>query len=261
MEETLSRRVLVALAVVVVIAIVAALAVFFVPVKGTPLYERFMLARSLTGLMLAEQGYESIAPRSFGVFGLKGRDIEVEGKLGDYVSVPGTEIAIVRSISGAQEIVRLSPDAQALVRDPSDKANLAVSEDGTRIAYASLSGEDASVHVLVWNREDGVVTDYGAGSAPQFFMRSGQSMLLFRSATGFAAAAICGPTACSHAGHTPSAWRTRSASPSASASNVPTWVKPIGSYERDLRICTNYHSNPTRPRESCADSRTETFDR
>jgi len=169
---------------VALIVIVGALMV--IPVGGMTAWQRIVAHVELQGLVIADRNYESTTLKRFGPFGMKEYPVEVPGTLGDYDEAGKTRVAIVGSEeTGAQELWLLGKEPRVLTGSGSAKAAVAVSPDGSKVAYAARtdggkefenSFSDWTVHLF--DLEAGTDTEIGNGFGPQFFMRDGDVWLL-----------------------------------------------------------------------------------
>jgi len=146
------------------------------------------------GLMVAEATYESITVQSVGSSGARAASIpEVSGALGDYAEAGNVKAAIVATAEG-QEVFLLSDDIVQLTSDGLQKASLALSADGTMLAYAALTDPREDGFILSTSRwtvrvvdiASGQSRDLGTGFGPEFFVRDGISYLLYTTPTTLA---------------------------------------------------------------------------
>ncbi|MBU2104081.1 hypothetical protein KKD81_00450 [Patescibacteria group bacterium] len=178
---------------IVVAILVAIAALFLVRVDGYRLIDRIVAQYELSGIFVVERTVSDIQPNSFGFFGLTTKTIKgVSGTLDDYASGAGVQAAIVTSKdSGFQEVWVVGKNPRMLAAGPAAKASLAISSDGTFVAYASRTDESQmfagrisswAVHVI--DLESGRDVELGVGFDPEFFVREGAPYLLYTSADG-----------------------------------------------------------------------------
>lgn len=187
-KRTLS--IAIALGVVVVILITAAA---FIRIDGFTMFERLWTAYELRDVRVVERNYTSVSVSRFGIMGPGSVSFDsLPGTLSDYARAKRVEAGIVTlADTGAQEVVLLGSDQRVLTGSGSAKASLAISSDGSLVAYATqTSGAQSfspllstwTVHIL--NLETGSDTELGAGFGPQFFVRDGVTYLLFTTPEG-----------------------------------------------------------------------------
>lgn len=169
------------------------LATAFIRIDGFSVFDRLRAAFELRDLSVAERNYTTIAVNRFGILSLSPVSFGVlPGTLSDYARAKGVEAGIVTfADAGTQEIVLLGTDESVLTGSGSAKASLAVSPDGTLIAYAeqtsgarSFSPVLSTWTVRILDLETGSNTELGTGFGPQFFERDGVPYLLFTAPGG-----------------------------------------------------------------------------
>lgn len=182
-----TKGLLITLGIIILIAVLGVWYVRTVPVN-------------LIGLKVFEGDYTKGKVLSFGIFGLQEQRVRVNGELSDYASAGSTSVAVVRNAeTNSEDIVLLSDKSRPLTSDGKGKASLAVSPDGTMIAFATLEtppeGVPFTPQLSSWNvnmldLKSGEVTLLGTGFAPEFFTSDGKLMLLFTAPTGITIANV-----------------------------------------------------------------------
>ena len=175
---------------IIVLALGALAALLFIRFDGFTLAERVAAQAELRGIMVADRSFESIAPQSFGLMKLMPHEVAgVSGTLGDYATGGKVEAVIVRSAEGASEVWLLGTEPRVLASGTAAKAALAISADGSFVAYAARTDGSAAfapyksgwtVHLI--ELESGRDIELGSGFDPEFFVRDGVSYLLFTTA-------------------------------------------------------------------------------
>lgn len=183
---------LIILGVIGVLILVIAVALAFVRIGGYTLFDRVGATAELRGIMIGERSFETVTPRTFGLTELLPKNIEVSGTLGDYAAAGGTEAAIVRQAdTGVTEVQLLGKEQRILASSPAAKAAVAVSHDGSFVAYAARTDgtpgfapalSSWTVHLV--DVSSGSDIELGTGFDPEFFVRDGVPYLLFTSAEG-----------------------------------------------------------------------------
>lgn len=150
------------------------------------------------GITVFDGDYLEGTVHEFGLFGYKDVTPMVSGYLSDYARAGKTKVAVVLNESGtAQDIAVLSDAGRMLTTDGAGKAALAVSPDGTEVAYAVVTGAPAGtlfdIKTVLWsvrttNLETGDSWTIGEGFGPQYFERDGKTYLLFTSSRGIVVA-------------------------------------------------------------------------
>lgn len=173
------RFIITIISVVVLVAILAAGYFYMQSNKGVTVFDGDYLEGTL---------------HEFGLFGYKDITPVVAGYLSDYARSGKTEVAIVLNEEGtAQDVVVLSDGGRVLTTDGAGKAALAVSPDGSEVAYAVVTGAPAGtlfdIKTALWsvrttNLETGESWTIGEGFGPQYFERDGKTYLLFTSSRG-----------------------------------------------------------------------------
>jgi len=146
------------------------------------------------GTLLFAGLYESGNVIEGGIFGWDEKKVTVAGTLSDFARSGKSTVAIVKNNeTGAQDVHLLAPVSKALTSDGVGKAAVALSEDGTFVAFSeradmSVGGEFnpqiSAWQVMVLDTESGVMKNYGEGFAPQFFSKDGESYVLFTTRMG-----------------------------------------------------------------------------
>lgn len=118
----------------------------------------------------------------------------VKERVIDYDRVSGREVILTQSISGDEDVFIKTEDGSwsLLTTDGGIKTRLTLSPDGALAAYSKRS-DDESTHffdpsswsVYTVDTENGNVTEYKAGFAPQFFTRDGALFLSFLASRQF----------------------------------------------------------------------------
>ncbi|MBU2104120.1 hypothetical protein KKD95_03860 [Patescibacteria group bacterium] len=179
------RTLLIGSGVAVAVLIFAAAA--FIRIDGFSMIDRIWASFELRNIQVAERNYTSVSPNRFGVLALSPIKLgSLSGVLSDYAQAKGVKVGIVNN-----EVVLLGSDQGALTGSGSAKASLAVSPDGSLIAYAAqTSGAQTFDPVLstwtvrILNRETGLDAELGAGFGPQFFTHEGVPYLMFTTPEG-----------------------------------------------------------------------------
>ena len=190
--QTRTRTLLVigAIAAAVLIVVVAAA---LIRIDGFSVLDRLRTAFELRDIRVAERNYASVSVNRFGILSLSPVSFdELPGTLSDYARAKGVEVGIVNlTDTGAQEVVLIDSDMSVLTGSGSAKASLAVSPDGSLVAYAARTSgaPEFSPLLSAWtvrilDRETGSDTELGTGFGPQFFMREGVPYLLFTTPEG-----------------------------------------------------------------------------
>ncbi|MES2226060.1 MAG: hypothetical protein V4480_04625 [Patescibacteria group bacterium] len=148
------------------------------------------------GISYQAGSYENRDLHRIGWFGIRSVTLPVSGRVLDYARAGGSEAAIVLADDGSQDVYRIAGGkAQALTHDGGIKSSLAISQDGSMVAYAarsmaSTSTEPADFYALdAWNvtrinTADGSATLAGKGYGPQFFAFEGSEYLAFTGPAG-----------------------------------------------------------------------------
>ncbi|MES2135411.1 MAG: hypothetical protein V4449_04180 [Patescibacteria group bacterium] len=148
----------------------------------------------LIGLHVFEGDYRTGKVLSFGILGLAEKKLSVNGVVADYASAKGTAVAVVRNPdTNTEDILLMSDNGRTLTTDGEGKVALAVSPDGTMVAYSALTNAPADTFftpqfsawtIKVINIKTGEMTLMGSGFGPEFFTSNGKLMLMFTDATG-----------------------------------------------------------------------------
>ena len=171
--------------------VLAIIAIIFVLVLAT---SAVYLIRSEKDVRVSEARYESITVQSFGILGaMKTALPQYEGSLADYAEGGSIKAAIITN-NDVDEVYLLSGSQKQLTSDGTKKAALAVSSDGSTLAYAALTNprEDGFIlstarwTVRVVDIASGTSRDLGAGFAPEFFVRDGVGYVLYTTPTSLA---------------------------------------------------------------------------
>ncbi len=174
----------------IVLVVLAAVLILLIGL-GIVFRNEIMSAYALRDVRVSEAQYRDITVQGFSLFGLRTEKI-ISGVTGDYTSVRGVRAAIVSNNDGTQDTVLLSDNNRTLTTDGLRKAALALSPDGTKLAYAALTelreGEQAVPFTGRWtvrivDLATGESMDLGLGFAPEFFSRDGADYLLYTTPT------------------------------------------------------------------------------
>lgn len=150
---------------------------------------------AFSGMRYLAGSYEERALYEFTWKGVKEVSLPVSGKLIDYAREGSREAAIVEA-DGAQQVVLISgKNVRPLVTEAGTRAALALSPDGSHVAYAErVVAEDesnprdffapASWQVRVQSVETGELMIMGNGYAPHFFVRDGATYLAYMTKEG-----------------------------------------------------------------------------
>ncbi|MBU1292505.1 hypothetical protein KJ819_00370 [Patescibacteria group bacterium] len=187
------KRTYITIAVGCLLAVLVILAATLIRVDGFSMFDRIRASIELRNIHAVERNYTSVSVQRFGIMSLSPVSFEsLPGTLSDYASAKGVAVGIVTlTDTGAQEIVLLNSEQGALTGSESAKASLAVSSDGSLIAYAAQTDGSQSFNPLLssWtvrilNRDTGSDIELGTGFGPQFFARDGVTYLLFTTPEG-----------------------------------------------------------------------------
>lgn len=179
-----------AIAVLVLILISAAA---LIRVDGFSVLDRLRAGFELRDVRTVERNYSSVSVNRFGIMSLAPVEFDsLPGTLSDYARGRNVEAGIVLLAgTDAHEVVLLDSTMSVLTGSASAKASLAVSPDGSLIAYATrTSGAQTFSPLLsewtvrILDRETGSDTELGTGFGPQFFMQDGVPHLLFTTPEG-----------------------------------------------------------------------------
>lgn len=186
-----NRARLIILIVIVALLIIAVLAAV-VPINGKNLIDRFRTMQDLRDLSVGADSYSEAGVQSFGMFGLKAQTAGADlGTVGDYAEGGEVEAAIITGADGAQHVWLLGSEPKQISQSAGGKASLAVSPDGTLVAYAARAGGEAefesslsawTMHVI--DLATGTDVELNAGFDPHFFTRDGSTYLLYTSPEG-----------------------------------------------------------------------------
>jgi hypothetical protein len=138
---------------------------------------------------------EKITLHELSTFGMKPLEFPVAGSVVDYVRTEDRQALLVENETGNKDVFIHSEDGwQQLTGDGGEKSRLAISSDGTLIAFAKrlvrLSPADSRFYsltewnVYVFNIDTGESSVYINAFAPQFFMRGGLPFLFFVDSEG-----------------------------------------------------------------------------
>lgn len=187
------RRVLFVIGAIAAVVLILISAAALIRVDGYSMFDRLQTSFELRDLRTVERNYSSVSVNRFGIMSLAPVEFDsLPGTLSDYARGRGVEAGIVLFAgTGAHEVVLLDSSMSVLTGSGSAKASLAVSPDGSLIAYATrTSGEQTFSPLLsewtvrILNRETGSDIELGTGFGPQFFMQEGVPHLLFTAPEG-----------------------------------------------------------------------------
>lgn len=178
-----------------IISITVAIIVVALIITGVAYRNDVVTAYLLRDVHFSEAQYRDVRVQQIGLFGASTNNVAGKETVGDYASSRGVRAAILSNPDGTQEVVLLSDHNRKLTSDGLQKATLAVSPDGTTLAYAALTQprekETFSSFTGRWTVRlvdiaTGKSTDLGVGFAPEFFTRDGNNYLLYTTPTQLA---------------------------------------------------------------------------
>lgn len=186
---------LIGLAAVIIVIIAAFL---ITPVRATIAHVWFQLTASEEAKQLIVAGGNPGMPTKFQTFAAFGREelmLSVEGLVIDYAERDGIRIASVANPAAmSSELYLLGETAEQLTQDLYTKTEIAISHDGSRIAYSapaekrfigpffSLVPQDWTVMVMdLATRE---ITEVGQGHGAEFADPNDSSKILYSSPAG-----------------------------------------------------------------------------
>lgn len=186
-----NRARLIILIIIVALLIIAVLAAV-VPINGKNLIDRFRTMQDLRDLHVGADSYSEANMQAFGLFGLKEHAAGAGlGTVGDYAAGGKVEAAIITGDDGAQHVWILGNEPKQISQSAGGKGSLAVSPDGSLVAYAVRTGGEAdyvfnlsawTMHVI--DLATGSDVQLNAGFDPHFFTRDGVTYLLYTSPSG-----------------------------------------------------------------------------
>ncbi|MDP3402731.1 MAG: hypothetical protein Q8S35_02135 [bacterium] len=178
------------------VVLVVVLIVAMVLIAAGYLFHRYGPQLSFQGLHYLAGSYEERALYKVGLFGTKLAQLPVTGKVIDYAQADRTKAAIIDTGDGVQAVYLLSPGtARVLNTTPGIRASLAVSADGTKVAYAErlLDAPQATASefynptswvIRVIDTVTGEVATMGNGFGTGLFVRDGSVYLVYGTQEG-----------------------------------------------------------------------------
>jgi hypothetical protein len=139
--------------------------------------------------------FETRTLHQFGFATSKPNSLPVPGHIVDYARTGGTEVALSIQSNAFETIYKIqNGTSKTVVSDTSIKSSIAVSSDGSLIAYASRATAATTTNPKnfydpnSWNiqliKNSDAPKLIGTGYGPQFFARDGQSYLMYATEKG-----------------------------------------------------------------------------
>ena len=196
-ESTKNRRVLFIICAVAALVLIAAV-LLLTPIRATMSHAWFYLTAPEEAKQLIVAGANPGEIGKFATFARSGREeiqFPVEGLVIDYAERGSVRVASVANpATMTNELYLLGDTPVALTEDRYTKTGIAISHDGSRIAYSApanklLGGPFFSVQpegwtVMVMDLATREITEVGAGHGPQFIDADDASRIIYSSAGG-----------------------------------------------------------------------------
>lgn len=181
-EKKLSRRLKVAFAVLLGLAVVgvAAYLLVFKSEEEKVLFTTFGYSKPITVRALTNNGAEQ-------------RPVSISGTLLDYAQNGNHKVALTQDADGSYQVQLLGDDQRIIASGTDKKAAVAVAASGQAVAYATYTGnrnpELFSPFLDEWEIRlvyigSNEIYQLGDGFAPEFFTRNGVEYLMFTSPEG-----------------------------------------------------------------------------
>ncbi len=172
--------------------ILLGIAIALFPLRGEVLWHRVYSEYSMRDIYVTKGNTNPVVPYGFGFMGIKLHGIPgVQGILGDFDEKAQVSAASIRTnAEDVQQVYLLAPSHKVLSTGPGAKSAVAISPDGTFVAYSvATSTNTFSQKLSAWNVKifsslTGVTVDLGPGFAPEFFEHDGKIELLYTSMKG-----------------------------------------------------------------------------